>query len=278
MVALQRSAMRLSSQEARERERGLELLLGEVRRTATDVEQLLRADVARLVPEVAQPAIEEFRAAALGTLSTRVVGLVSSGISPRQMEEQVGAQLVGLVRDWMERIEGEVARALEPVADRHSQRANQMLATSSAQIAALFEVDLPPVSLREGIGAASSRLVLLEHQQLALEAAASSLRRLAPGRLGRRLVAREAISRMEEAVDRHCGRLRYDISTRLDRKESEWRQQLREALERLEETVRRAFELAETARSAGAEAWSRTVADLDQRDGEVELLERKLAS
>ena len=278
MVALQRSAMRLSSQEARERERGLELLLGEVRRTATDVEQLLRADVARLVPEVAQPAIEEFRAAALGTLSTRVVGLVSSGISPRQMEEQVGAQLVGLVRDWMERIEGEVARALEPVADRHSQRENQMLATSSAQIAALFEVDLPPVSLREGIGAASSRLVLLEHQQLALEAAASSLRRLAPGRLGRRLVAREAISRMEEAVDRHCGRLRYDISTRLDRKESEWRQQLREALERLEETVRRAFELAETARSAGAEAWSRTVADLDQRDGEVELLERKLAS
>ncbi len=278
MVALQRSAMRLSSQEARERERGLELLLGEVRRTATDVEQLLRADVARLVPEVAQPAIEEFRAAALGTLSTRVVGLVSSGISPRQMEEQVGAQLVGLVRDWMERIEGEVARSLEPVADRHSQRANQMLATSSAQIAALFEVDLPPVSLREGIGAASSRLVLLEHQQLALEAAASSLRRLAPGRLGRRLVAREAISRMEEAVDRHCGRLRYDISTRLDRKESEWRQQLREALERLEETVRRAFELAETARSAGAEAWSRTVADLDQRDGEVELLERKLAS
>ena len=278
LVALQRSAMRLSSQEARERERGLELLLGEVRRAAIEVEHLLHADMDRLLQEVAQPAIEDFRAAAQGTLGALVRELAASRSSPRQLEEEVGGQLAGLVQDWMGRIEGELARALEPLAERHTERANQMLARASAQIAALFEVDLPPISLGEGMGAASSRLVLLEHQQLALEVAASSLRRLAPGRLGRRLVERDAISRMEEAVDRHCGRLRYDISQRLDRKESEWRQQLREALHRLEATVRRAVELAETARSAGAEAWSRTVAELDQREREVEFLERKLRS
>ncbi len=276
MVALQRAAMRLSSQEARERTKGLEVLLGEVRRTAVEVEQLLHSDVNRLVPEVAQPAIEDFRAVALETLARRVRELAALGGTPRQLEAEIGEQLTGLVRDWLGRMEEEVARALEPVAERHSQRANRMLAEASAQIAALFEVDLAPVSLGEEMGEASSRLVLLDHQELALEAAASGLRRLAPGRLGRRLVEREAISRMEAAVDRHCGRLRYDISTRLGRKEVEWRRQLRGALERLEATVRRAGQLAESARSEGAEAWALAVAELDQREREVELLDEQL--
>lgn len=276
MVALQRAAMRLSSQEARERTKGLEVLLGEVRRTAVEVEQLLHSDVNRLVSEVAQPAIEDFRAVALETLARRVRELAASGGTPRQLEAEIGEQLTGLVRDWLGRMEEEVARALEPVAERHSQRANRMLAEASAQIAALFEVDLAPVSLGEEMGEASSRLVLLDHQELALEAAASGLRRLAPGRLGRRLVEREAISRMEAAVDRHCGRLRYDISTRLGRKEVEWRRQLRGALERLEATVRRAGQLAESARSEGAEAWALAVAELDQREREVELLDEQL--
>ncbi len=276
MVALQRAAMRLSSQEARERTKGLEVLLGEVRRTAVEVEQLLHSDVNRLVPEVAQPAIEDFRAVALETLARRVRELAALGGTPRQLEDEIGELLTGLVRDWLGRMEEEVARALEPVAERHSQRANRMLAEASAQIAALFEVDLAPVSLGEEMGEASSRLVLLDHQELALEAAASGLRRLAPGRLGRRLVEREAISRMEAAVDRHCGRLRYDISTRLGRKEVEWRRQLRGALERLEATVRRAGQLAESARSEGAEAWALAVAELDQREREVELLDEQL--
>ncbi len=276
MVALQRAAMRLSSQEARERTKGLEVLLGEVRRTAVEVEQLLHSDVNRLVPEVAQPAIEDFRAVALETLARRVRELAALGGTPRQLEDEIGELLTGLVRDWLGRTEEEVARALEPVAERHSQRANRMLAEASAQIAALFEVDLAPVSLGEEMGEASSRLVLLDHQELALEAAASGLRRLAPGRLGRRLVEREAISRMEAAVDRHCGRLRYDISTRLGRKEVEWRRQLRGALERLEATVRRAGQLAESARSEGAEAWALAVAELDQREREVELLDEQL--
>ena len=276
MVALQRAAMRLSSQEARERTKGLEVLLGEVRRTAVEVEQLLHSDVNRLLPEVAQPAIEDFRAVALETLARRVRELAALGGPPRQLEAEIGEQLTGLVRDWLGRMEEEVARALEPVAERHSQRANRMLAEASAQIAALFEVDLAPVSLGEEMGEASSRLVLLDHQELALEAAASGLRRLAPGHLGRRLVEREAISRMEAAVDRHCGRLRYDISTRLGRKEVEWRRQLRGALERLEATVRRAGQLAESARSEGAEAWALAVAELDQREREVELLDEQL--
>jgi ribosome biogenesis GTPase A len=278
MVALQRSAMRLSTEEARQRTEGLEALLGEVRRAAIEVEQLLHSDVQRLLPEVAQPAIEEFRTAALGTLTALVRERAAAGGSPRQLQAAVGERLTALVREWMGRIEGELGRALEPVTDRHSQRANRMLAAASAQIAALFEVDLAPVSLGEEMGEASSRLVLLDHQPLALEAAASGLRQLAPGRLGRRLVEREALSRMEEAVDRHCGRLRYDIARRLADKESEWRQQLRATLERLEATVRRAGQLAEAARSEGAEAWARAAAELDQREREVELLERKLAA
>ncbi len=276
VVALQRAALRLSSQEARERTKGLEALLGEVRRTAVEVEQLLHSDAIRLLPEVAQPAIEDFRAVALEKLTRRVRELVALGGTPRQLEAEIGEQLTGLVRDWLGRLEDAVARALEPVAERHSQRANRMLAEASAQIAALFEVDLAPVSLREEMGEASSRLVLLDHQELALEAAASTLRRLAPGRLGRRLVEREAISRVEAAVDRHCGRLRHDITTRLGRREAEWRRELRGALERLEATVRRAGELAETARSEGAEGWARAVGELDQRKREVDLLEERL--
>ncbi len=62
----------------------------------------------------------------------------------------------------------------------------------------------------------------------------------------------------------------------MGRREAEWRRELRGALERLEATVRRAGELAETARSEGAEGWARAVGELDQRKREVDLLEERL--
>ena len=276
LLALQRAAMRLSHEQAAERRQRLAARLEEVARARLEVEQLLHADVGRLVTGVVQPAVEEFRETAHQRLATRVAARARSGQLHGRLEQFMADELAPLVLEWLGRLEGEVATGLEAVAARHARRANQLLGEASAEIAEIFEVDLEPVWLAEQLAEASSRVVLLDDQPLALEAAASSLRRLAPGRLGRRLVEREALLRVEEAVDRHCGRLRYDVTTRLTRKEEEWRRELRQALEQLELTVQRAGSLAEDARAQGAEGWARAVRELDQGEQELRLLELQL--
>ena len=67
-------------------------------------------------------------------------------------------------------------------------------------------------------------------------------RTITPGPLGRRLVIRDAERRLIEMTDRHAGRLRSELASRVDEAVREYRRELSAAVDEAVEAIRAAIE------------------------------------
>ncbi len=270
-VALERAALQLSDEEATCRSAKLAARLAEIRRQRLEVEELLHGDTRRLVAEVVDPSVEEFRQEAQRSLEAAVRGAAGErGGTPAQwLEELVPSEMRRLVIQWLDTLQGAVEAALSEVGERHAGRTNRLLGDAVREIGETFQVDLAEASLLSHIDPAGARVVLLEEQLVGLEVVASGLKRLAPGRIGRQLAVRDSLRRVAELVDRHCGRVHHDVTSRVTRKEMEWRRELQSLLAGLEASVARAGSLAAEARARGDGAVAAAMAALDRRETEL---------
>ncbi len=274
-AALERRALELSSEDLAQRVSQLEQRLGAIREQRRDAEAILANDMKRVVATVLDPSVGRFRLAG----EQRVGELVeheaeeSAPDARGRMQKAVAEGIRELVSEWLPELEGELTKALDEVALRHRQRAAQLADDALRLVSELFEVELPGIRLETELGQASGRLIRLEDETLALELVASAVKRLAPGRLGLELAKRDALARGEELVDRHCGRVRYDVVARLEAQEARWRQELASTLEAVQGTVTRATELAVGARQQGAAAVEEGLARITAREHELGELE-----
>ncbi|MGH2891791.1 MAG: hypothetical protein ACRDPM_00790, partial [Solirubrobacteraceae bacterium] len=91
-----------------------------------------------------------------------------------------------------------------------------------------------------------------------------------PGRLGRRLVVRDAERRLIDMTDRHAGRLRSELSERVARAVHEYRRDLAAAVEEAVDTIRDAVDRATEDRRLGQRRSDARLRELVQIEGECE--------
>lgn len=272
-LEIQRAALLLSEDELRRRAEDLASRLAEVSRHRVETEEVLHGDIGRLVAGVVDPEIARFREAATEDLEGAIRELADS------RSDHLGEQLDGLVRErvsdlalaFVAELGATVGAALAEVSQRHAGRANRLLEDAVAAIRQTLSVDLGTVQLPERIGPAGERVVLVDDQKLALEVVAAGVRRLTLGRGG---VVREAGRRGAELLDRQCGRIRYDLVSRLSERELAWRRELRGALGALETSVDRATVAATEARSQGEVAVAAGMTRLQAWQAELDELGR----
>ncbi len=279
-VNLERAALSLTSEEAARRVVMLGERLAEIRRRGLEAEEVLAGDLRRLVASVVDPSIGRFRQVGGERVASRVEAELASPAPDRarRLEQALSETVRELVAAWLAALERELEDALSEVAVRHSQRTNQLISTAVQAVSEVLQVDLFELTLAAALAPPSQRIVLVDDQVLALELVSSALKRLVPGRLGVDLARRDALRRGEELVDRHCGRVRHDVTERLRAREATWREELRQGLESLERSVQRATEIAAKAQSEGVSVVASQLHDLDQRSQRLEALLAGLGS
>jgi ribosome biogenesis GTPase A len=274
-LQLERAALAISAEEADRRIAVLEGRLHEITRQRLEAEEVLAGDIRRLVAGSLDPAIHRFRQ--LG--ETRVQAAVEEEIrqGPRDLRPRLERSLAAVITEEVGRfvpeLEAELAAGMEETARRHADRTNALITAAVKVISEVFEVTLEELSLGTELRPRSRRLILIKVEDLALERLSSALKGLVPGSAGIGLARRDALSRGEELVDRHCGRLRHDALERVRSQEQEWRRQLATALESLEATVRRAVGAAAAGRSNGMGRQEDLLQLLDRRARRIEELE-----
>ena len=279
-VNLERAALSLTSEDAARRVALLGERLTEIRRRGLEAEEILAGDLRRVVALVVDPSIGRFRQGGGERVASRVEAELA-GTAPeraRRLEQALSETVRELVVAWLAELERELETALAEVAVRHSQRTNQLISVAVQAVAEVLQVDLFELTLAAALAPPSQRIVLVDDQVLALELVSSALKRLVPGRLGVELARRDALRRGEELVDRHCGRVRHDVTERLRARETTWRSQLRQGLESLELSVQRATDIAAKAQSEGVFVVASQLHDLDQRSQRLEVLLAALGS
>ena len=273
-LAVKMAAINLSSAELERRVALLDDRLGDVARQRVEAEELLAGDMKRLVKSTVDPSAALFCQDGEELLRLAVGQEVAEGRS--QLRQRLERAVVKLIRRelnrWIDRLEGELVAALAEVAQRHAARANA-LARKVVEIASeVFEVDLEQVTLPTSLEPRSQRLLLIDEPELALERISTALRGAAPGRMGVLLAERYALRRGSELIDRHRGRVHHDVVERLGAREREWRREMAQALEEIEQTVRRAATFAQRSRSEGEAVSVAIRQELDARGRELALV------
>lgn len=273
-----RRSLSLTSEELRSRVVALGEQLAEVRRRRDEVESHLDADVRRLTSDVLDPSIGELRQEATARARAAVEAEArrpGSGL-PGRLRAALDRELRTVVDAWASRLERELGGRAVEIGSRYGDETSRLVNEVARLSAGLFDVDAPEVSVPTGLSVPSRFSFRLEDQGAGLDMAATGIRRLVPGRLGRALARAEALHHADEMADRHAGRLRYDLSQRLDGHRRAMVEQLREATSAAQFAVTAAVDSATAARARGEEAIGEALSRFEAREQRVEALRDRL--
>ncbi|HTS72966.1 MAG TPA: dynamin family protein [Gaiellaceae bacterium] len=218
----------------------LERSLDEFRRRSSELSQareeaaeLLHSATARLVAErVNEPLLalaSREGAELVDALHTFVAE--QGGVSPRVLADRLESWCEDTIRERFERLaaafEAQLADDLAALEARYAERIERILEDIDEAAAEVFGersgCRAPKVGMRRQ-SRFTFKLRDLEREmldQLASVAAAS-----VPGRVGRRLVTRQAEERLLTLLDRHAGRLRSDLAERVRQSGSDYAREL----------------------------------------------------
>ena len=141
--------------------------------------------------------------------------------------------------------------------------ANQIIARVVELSAALF--NLPPVPLAsvEGLSAESHLYYMVGDEPVLLSIEPIYFSTLLPGHFTRRFVMAAALKHVPIEAERNCGRLRYDLLTRIEQSVNRFSQQLAERIRLTLESIRRAIAAGTVERAHSGEQAAARQATID---------------
>jgi small GTP-binding protein len=196
-----------------------------------------------------------------------------AGTSPRLLAQRLDAWIDTAIRARFEQLaselEAQIAGELSSLQERYAQRVEDILADLDRAAMEVFGARAgrraPQVRLQRRSGFTFKlHDVRGPLDQLASLAAAST-----PGRLGRRLVTREAEERLQLMLDRHAGRLRSDLADRVQTSVRAYAHELAVIVAEAVASIETAIERAAREQRAGQ-------AQVSARLHELRLAERRL--
>jgi signal recognition particle receptor subunit beta len=218
-------------------ERGIDRALAEL--VNEPLERYAQREQARLSAELREH-LDHVGNTPARELSTQLEGWIETTI--RAEFERLVPRFETAIAERLTELERHYAHRIERILVEIQRAAEDVFGTRAGDV-------LPDTGLR-GPVRFSFKLRDVEH---ALDIIVGFGRTVAPGSLGRRLVIRDAGQRLIEMTDRHAGRLRSELVSRVTDAVHEYRRELVIAVDEAVEAIRAAIERAGTDRRRGQE-------------------------
>jgi len=172
----------------------------------------------------------------------------AGGASPRQLSTELEAWIDATIRAQFERLvpqfETAIGRELTELETHFASRIQRILEQVQQTAEDVFGMRASEILPDTGLRAPSAFSFKLKDAEHALDMIVGFGRTVTPGRLGRRLVIREAEQRLIDMSDRHAGRLRSELAGRIWGAVREYRRELSGAVDEAIEAIRDAIERA----------------------------------
>lgn len=254
-IDVEERALALSAAELAEAKERLEAVFERVRQERRDLRPLLEAETGRLV-SVLEEDLERLRGRTEERLRAEVRAFLEA--HPGRPDREALRRLTeDVLRDEIDRFRLAEERALadrfRATTARFVERTEALVAETVALCGQILGIRLEAPPLEVGLAGGSRFSYSFFEVPTIVESILPDVRRLLPTETARRLVLRDMDERIRATVDKHRGRLRYDLSQRLERSRLELERALDARLRDAVEAIRRGLERSERER-AGAGA------------------------
>ncbi len=256
-LEVEERALGLSSGELAEVHRRLEDVYERVRLARADLRPLLEAETGRLMAWVdeelerlARRTEQRLRAEVRAYLDER-----PGRPSREALRELTEAVLRDEIDRWRLAHERALAERFRAVTARFVENAQAIAAETVQRSGEILGIALAAAPLEVGLAGDSRFSYSFFEIPTIVESILPDVRRFLPTQTARRMVLRDMDQHIHEAVDKHRGRLRYDLWQRLERSRLELERTLDARLAETVEAIRRGLERSERrVQEAGAAA------------------------
>jgi predicted GTPase len=222
LLSLEVRTLRLDQEERRAAVTALEALLRRGREQRAQIDLRLKVEVEQMVRRKLLDEIAALPGKVLPNLHRDLDGQKEAlrQASGGQREQMLDAWLNERIRHtfaaWRPEEEGAILAEVRSIAVRYAEEINALLAGTWAQVARVLGTEAPQVVAPElELSETNFRLKTHEDVEILLDIGLRWLRRLLPSGLAVSMLLGKAHERLEQLVDRHCGRLRHALETQI---------------------------------------------------------------
>jgi hypothetical protein len=243
-----------------EKEREMSLLLldgrmkGVFEEFNTDLEAFKKETLARLHQEVNATFQEKVRA---------------SGDLRQEMEIFLFAALRNVFTLWRRAEIDKVSQKLGAVHQEFAARINAILERLTQLTARIFDFSLRGFSAETALTEKSQFWFKFKEDPVGLEIIKMTVTSLLPRALTKGMLLKKLVGNVDELVDKHCGRLRYDFQTRLNDMAREFRQTWLAKIDDTTASIRQALDRALAQKQDNDQSTATRLGELDQRLAEI---------
>ncbi len=245
-------AIALPLEELTSRARVFEQRIGELAAARIEAADLLHRGIERALEQDVNEPLRELAQREEAVLRARVREHVDglSASSPKDLSRELDGFIETTVRAEFEQLvagfEAMIADRLSELESRYATRVQRLLEQVQEVAEDVFGTRASEALPPTGLSAPSRFSFKLQDVEHALDVIAGFGRTVAPGALGRRLVARDAEQRLVDMTDRHAGRLRSELAARVTEAAREYARELDAVVGEAIAAIQTAIDRAET--------------------------------
>jgi ribosome biogenesis GTPase A len=250
-------AIELPLEELTARSRLFEERIGELRAASAEAGDLLDRGISRAIEETINVPLKEHSRKESARLRTALRQYVQElgRRSPRELSNELEVWIDATVREDFGQLiplfESSIADQLTELERRYAGRVQRILEQVQEVAEDVFGARASDVLPEAGLRAPSRFSFKLKDVEHALDILVGFGRTVTPGALGRRLVLRDAEQRLIEMTDRHAGRLRSELASRVSEAARAYHRELSTAVKEAIDAIRAAIDRAGDDRRRG---------------------------
>ena len=219
-----------------------------------DLEAFKKETLARLHQEVQDAFQQKVRA---------------SGDLRQEMEVFLFGALRNVFTLWRRDEIDRIAQKLGDIHQEFADRINAILERLTQLTARIFDFSLRGFSAETALTEKSQFWFKFKEDPVGLEIIQMTVTSLLPRALTKGMLLKKLVENVDELVDKHCGRLRYDFQTRLNDMAREFRQTWLAKIDDTTTSIRQALDRALAQKQVSDQNATARLGELDQRLAEI---------
>jgi small GTP-binding protein len=158
------------------------------------------------------------------------------------LNEFIAAQIRDIFSSWRNKEEEVLRQQLEKILSRFVNRMNALFEKVFSSSSALFGITPRTVRIQETLPEEIEFRFRIEDEADMLSMTLDIVKKMMPKAIAHKIIWKEARERAEMLVDRHCGKLRYDFSQRMEKLARDYKSLFENAVTEVQKDVLQALE------------------------------------
>jgi len=177
---------------------------------------------------------------------------------------------------WRQELTDKISAKLEEAHLEFATKTNETIERILKLTSDIFELRLKPFTSVEALSKKSDFYFLLKDDPVGLELIQLAVTSALPKFIAKKLILKNMQTAVAELLDRHCGRVRYDLAKRLNKTVRDFQQVLNEKIDLTLEGIRLSFQKALTMHQKSSSDVEENLAGISKRLGAISILREEL--